>query len=254
VRPLVAVRRAVAFDPDFVSRDTVLSQLSAAASRLGRWEGFPDVEALGDVFEGERPVRFVSASPRRRRGAPADARAGYDARIALDREVPTRAGCWHDLMNALVWGTFPHAKRALHGRQHRAIAARVAPGDRTLPPTRSRELDALALLDEGGIVVLADDAAYLRSALRPAPGALREHLARGSAHAAVFGHAIYESLVLGVRPAVVAAVVLDREGDCDSAAVDRRLASAIDDPRAFRSPTELARVNLDELRLEAGAA
>ncbi len=249
VRPLVAVRRTVAFDPDFMARDPLLSQLGPAAGRLGRMATFPRVDALAAVFAGPPPVRFVSALPRRRRGAPVEARAGYDGRIALEGEVPTRTACWHDLMNALVWGTFPRAKRALHRRQYDAIAARIAPGARTLPP-RSRELDALALLDEGGVVVLADDASSLRAALRPTPGTLGDSLDRRTACAAVFGHAIFESLVLGVKPAIVAAVVLDRRGerDGDLDAIDGRLAAAIDDDDAFQSPVELARVDLDELR------
>jgi hypothetical protein len=161
-----------------------------------------------------------------------DVRSLYDARITLDREVPTRARCWHDMMNALVWGTFPAAKVALHARQHGAISARIAPGARTLPP-RTAELDALALVDEGGVVVFAP-----RS---------RDGASTASAESVyVFGHAIYESLALGVPPAIVAALVLDipvPDGD-DLAPVDRALASALADPLRFRSPTELRRFDL----------
>jgi len=174
----------------------------------------------------------------------------YDARIVLDAEVPTRGGCWHDLMNALVWGTFPRSKLALHTRQHRAIEARVAPGARTLPATRSRELDALALFDEGGVALLAPDPTRLRSApargRRPISG---PELASDDVDAVVFGHAIYESLVLGVRPAVVAGVVVERttaRGATDIAsAVDQQLATLLRDPEAMKSPSELVRVDLD---------
>src|SRR6202044_2198544 len=153
----------------------------------------PPVQAFDRVFGVERcdaPVRFVPAAPRprrRRRPFALDVSALYDARITIERVVPTRARSWHDLMNALVWGTFPRAKSALHARQHCAIAERVAPGARTLPPARTRELDALALLDEGGVVLLGGDPAW----------------------AVVFGHAIYESLALGIPPSVVAAIALE---------------------------------------------
>jgi hypothetical protein len=84
-----------------------------------------------------------------------------------------------------VWGVFPRAKAALHGRQHRAILASLPPGSTRLPGARSREHDALALLDEGGVVLL--------------------ETTRGRV-GLVFGHALYEGLVLGVRAMVARAI------------------------------------------------
>jgi hypothetical protein len=174
----------------------------------------------------------------------------YDARIVLEAQVPTRDRCWHDLMNALVWGTFPRSKFALHARQHRAITQRLSSDACRLPATRSRELDALALVDEGGVVLLTDDATRLR-ALREqhGPAVWGSMLASGEVDAVVFGHAIYESLVLGVKPAVVAAVVVEREpAETDLVcAADRGLAPVIDDTAFLRSPDELGRVDLPQM-------
>ncbi len=213
------------------------------------------MEALASVFECAPTVRFELAPPRsrgrRRPAGPVDVRALYDARIAIERVVPTRAGSWHDLMNALVWGAFPRAKSALHARQHRAIVERIEPGARSLPPVRTRELDALALLDEGGMVVLARDSRALRDALRAEGHAsLEAHLASGVAHAVVFGHAIFESLAVGLAPAVtppvVAAIVLEPplEGEPHVGEIDACLARAIEDPARLRTPAELTRVVL----------
>ncbi len=226
--------RAAPFDPDFLDRSPLFWPvvpaarcLFASASAGDERPDFPPVQSLDRVFGEDRreaPVRFVAAAPRPRRGRrphAIDVGALYDARITLDRVVPTRARSWHDLMNALVWGTFPRAKSALHARQHRAIAARVTPGARTLPPARTRELDALALLDEGGVVLLGGDVE----------------------RAIVFGHAIYESLALGLPPAVVAAITLEVE-DVTPRAVDEALARHIEDGAHFRSPDELHRVEL----------
>jgi hypothetical protein len=234
------VRRAAPFNPHFLMRDALFWPLARAARGLDRYDDFPPIEALVRVFDDDPPVRFVSAAPRRR-SAPIDQRALYDARITLDRAVPTRARCWHDLMNALVWGTFPRAKCALHARQYRAVAERLAPGARTLPPTRTPELDALALLDEGGVVLLSGDRGQARD---------RAHVvASGGKETVVFGHAIYESLVLGVLPAVVAAIVLPVDGvfekDSDVVrAVDIALASTIEDETMLRSPGELRRIRI----------
>jgi len=127
----------------------------------------------------------VSATkPRRARGLKR-ASARYDARI-VNGEVPTRPRSWHDFLNALVWATFPRSKRALHSRQASAIAAQLDTHTSALPNARTREQDALALLDEGGIVVLDAGATSL---------------------AVTFGHALYEGLVLGGPPATASALV-----------------------------------------------
>jgi len=234
MRPLVAVRTRTPFCARFCDREPLFWPLARAARALGEHADFPPVDALARVFAGTPPVKFIQACPRRGRRAPLDARALYDARITLDRAVPTRERSWHDLMNALVWGTFPSAKLALHARQHRAITERLTPGTCTLPPTRTRELDALALLDEGLTTRRA--------------GVLRAHITSATAEAVVFGHAIYESLALGVAPAVVAAIVLPRDaGEADLAInADRALAAAIRDEGVLRSPDELTRVDLRE--------
>jgi hypothetical protein len=251
MRPLVAVRNATAYDPRFVAKSPLLWAIEPAAGRLAEHDDFPPPAALDRVFEGEPPVRFVRATPRsrgRRRG-PLDLGAMYDARITLERCVPTRPRSWHDILNALVWGTFPRAKSALHARQHRAITERVARGSRTLPSTRTREQDALALVDEGGVVVLARDSGSTTAKLRAAPGRLGEMIASGAVDAVIFGHAVYESLVFGVTPAAVAAVVVGREaaeGDLVREA-DAALARALADPTRLRAPDELCRVDVLQL-------
>lgn len=250
MRPLVAVRRATPFASWRLSRSATMWPLRGAIERLGPLDAFPSCGALVRVFAGAPPVRFEPAHPRpRRRETAIDATALYDGRIALEHAVPTREGCWHDLMNALVWGTFPRAKLALHARQHRAVSARVAAGDRTLPPTRTRELDALALLDEGGVVVLADDPDAVARALRDRTASLAALQAGGTCEAVAFGHAIHESLALGVAPAAVAAVVLPRgpqERD-RLARVDDAVALALADGARFQSPEAMCRVDVSQL-------
>jgi hypothetical protein len=255
MRPLVAVRNATPYDPRFVERSPLFAPLRRAARLLPEFDDFPPPSALDRVFDGEPPVRFVQATPRarRHRRGPLDPSAMYDAKITLDGRVPTRDRSWHDLINALVWGTFPLAKRALHARQHRATTERIASGACTLPPTRTREQDALALVDEGGVVVLASHPATASASLR-SPGALREMIASGAAAAVIFGHAIYESLVFGIAPAAVAAVVVARDSsECDLVReADALLARALEDESRLLAPHELSRVDLGELWLRAG--
>jgi hypothetical protein len=265
MRPLVAVREATPYDGRFAAKSPLFWALERAARCFVDYDDFPPPAELVRVFEGVAPVRFVEAGsrPRRHRRGPLDVRSMYDATITLDRCVPTRARSWHDLMNALVWGAFPRAKRALHARQYRAISERVRPGARTLPPARTREQDALALMDEGGVLVLTSDpcaAGYeLRShscvdhaAAEPRtcrPGTLRKMIASGVAEAVIFGHAVYESLVFGVAPARVAALTLareDPEGDLARQA-DVALARVLMDESRFGGPEELLRIDVRDL-------
>jgi hypothetical protein len=256
MRPLVAIRSATPYDARFLARSPHLWPLTRAARFLSEHDDFPPPEALARVFDGEPPMRFVPASPRgrRRRRGPLDLDATYDGRITRAAVVPTRPRSWHDLLNALVWGTFPRAKRALHARQHRAMIARVAPGAWSLPPARSPEEDALALVDEGGVVISAEDPRAVSSALRVDPGSFGALTAAGALDALIFGHAVYESLVFGVAPAAVAAVVVTRGPDeaTPLQRVDAALARALDDPSRFLAPRELCRVDVSRLRAPRG--
>ncbi len=158
-----------AWNGRFFEADPRFWPIAPAARRFAEHPDWPAPEEL------EAPgVRFVTAhKPRRARRGTSDPTTGYDARV-LAGEVPTRPRSWHDFLNALVWVTFPESKRRLPARQAEAIRSAVAPGARGLPNARTREQDALALLDEGGVVVLRGRDATLTLG---------------------FGHALYEALV-----------------------------------------------------------
>jgi DUF3025 family protein len=171
----------VRWDPSFFRKSPLFWPIAEAAARLERFDDWPEPSDLGLLFSpdlGEPPVRFQPPAPKPRR-KPAATDARYDARIAVERIVPTRPRSWHDLLNALVWSSFPRAKLALHLRQHRMIAARLG-ADLRLPGARTKEQDAVAMLDEGGVVLL------------------RGH----ESCAVIFGHAIYEGLACGGPPNV----------------------------------------------------
>ena len=218
------------FDGRFYERREEHWPIARAASTFAERDEWPDVTEYTTAFEGEAPVRFELAPVKRRRpqGQLIVRSTLYDAMIVQRRVVPTRPRMWHDYLNALVWATFPRSKLALHGRQHRAIEQWIPPGATQLPNARTRELDALALVDEGGILILdRGDAGEL---------------------AVLFGHALFEGLVLE-QPAMVArAVVLDARGHeapSDAAGAvrlaDALLAATLADERRIVSPDELPR-------------
>jgi len=176
------------WDPRFYERDPRFAPIAEAARVFRDRIDWP----MPEEYVPAGGVRFVSMKkPRRARNrAPVDPENMYDACI-LRGVVPTRPRCWHDFLNALVWATFPNAKRALHERQAELVRAWVTPGAKTLPNARSREHDALAMIDEGGVIVLDD-------------------------RTIAFGHALYEGLVFGT-PAMIARAVRLEDSDVDRA-------------------------------------
>src|SRR5262249_23742435 len=120
---------------------------------------------------------------------------------------------WHDFLNALVWATFPESKRRIHALQASALVHASAACAHTLPNARTREQDALALLDEGGVLELSAEG---------------ESLLRG------FGHALYEGLVRGGPAATASCLTFELARlpvrDVAAAVADRLLAQRLDAP------------------------
>jgi hypothetical protein len=198
------------WDPTFVLRHDLFETVADAARPFSKMSAFPTPEQIDEALASRAGVRFVRQAPRSRRSRePVEPDSMYDARIVKEGAVPTRPGSWHDFLNALVWATFPIAKRALHERQHRLVV-RAGPA----APKRTTELDALALVDEGGIAIVQ-----------------RKKL--------VFGHAVYESLVRGWRPPVAAAIQLA----CTADEVDSALAAFVE---KVATPRDMHRVSLGD--------
>jgi hypothetical protein len=222
------MRRAVPFDPRLVERHPLFWPLGRAAGAFAGYADWPPVAAWGAVFAATTapPVGFTVAAPRPRRAGrrpPFDQAKLYDVSIIERGQVPSRERSWHDFANALVWGTFPLAKAALHRRQGAMLAARIDPDAPRHPPHRTREGDGLAMLDEGGVVALAAPDAELRL---------------------VFGHAVYEGFVLGV-PRMTARMVRLPVAALDADAVaqaDAAFASLLADPTLSTLPEALPRV------------
>lgn len=193
--------------------------LRPAADALRDLADWPSLDALNDRLDahvnpaGLAPVRFAASAPRSRRAKRRELAELYDVRIHREGLVATRVANPHDLFNALVWASFPRAKRALARRQHDAHVRRLGADARRLPNARSREQDTLAMIDEGGVICAA-------------------------AGRVLFGHALYEHLWAGdagVRgyPVQVA-----------DGALDQALAEALADASRFVDPGSVVAVPL----------
>lgn len=109
--------------------------LSAARSELSVYSGVT-AQSCTELIPRfvAPPVRAVSAIE-------------FERRVVEDNELIVRGDSLHDLMNALVWLTFPRTKRAIS-------EAHVALGVTADGKTRPRRRDVLTLFDEAGIMLL----------------------------------------------------------------------------------------------------
>lgn len=202
-----------AFDGAFFQKSSAFWPIVRAARHFASRSDWPEVEEYDALLE--RPsVCFRPARGRpRRRPHPVEPRTLYDGRIVLDGVVPTRAGSWHDYLNALVWAAFPQAKLALHRRQLAELVREVEQNDGRLPGARTKSHDAVAAIDEGGVI-----------------------LVRAKTEVPIlFGHALFEELALRARSVVPRAMVIDAPEVPDDpvellAAADAGLARRLTEP------------------------
>jgi hypothetical protein len=219
--------------------------VAPALHTLRDLDAFPavrDLDArLGALLpprEGGRYRLVEDRSVRPRKAPPRPVSERYDVVIDARGEIPTRPDNWHDLFNALVWASFPRAKSRLSARQRRLHEERARRGDDTNARTRAQ--DALALLDEGGVLSLCapGDLDTLTRALSDRP--LAEIVREGRARVLLFGHAALEHLVHGdgVRAVVIPLAVEDPHGPLSvvRARTDLALAATLDDDGAFAGP------------------
>lgn len=101
------------------------------------------------VVQNGIPLRFVA-----QQYGKLPFEAEYEPRCYLKGEVPTRADNWHDLLNALVWLTFPKTKAVLNARHYAALVEERASGN----TRRGAVRDVNTLLDESGVIVVYADA------------------------------------------------------------------------------------------------
>ena len=182
------------------------------------------------------------------------ARGNYEARIFDEGILPVRRGSLHDLFNLLAWATFPLSKGCINRIHKDAMATEVA-------GNRGARRDFLTLVDEAGVIVLVDDAGSadrLASKIREIRRGPEELYARAmhgalrafNARLTVFGHALFESLVLRPEtlPKVGAfAVIMDSPVGIDltAAQMDQRLACFLEANSPDLHPSMFPSLRLD---------
>ena len=160
--------------------------------------------AAGLKTESGEQLRFVP---------PGAKDAYYEARVFQTGEVETRPDNPHDWFNALAWLAFPKTKARIN-----ALHARELPKD---PKGRRGPLrDLLTIFDEGGAIVVCEDAGLL-DLLRAGAWKALFHENRGRVQqkmkVTVFGHATMEQW-LDPRPGITCKSIVLSGGDLDAGA------------------------------------
>ncbi len=182
------------WDPTALLQSSLFAPLHPVLARLegGGFPALSDCNALlaecqpAISVQGGLPLRFVAQEQSK---LPFEAQ--YEPRCYLRGEVQMRGKVWHDLLNALVWLTFPKAKVAINARHYQALtnASNIPEGK------RGAVRDMATLFDESGVVVVCADA-ELDNLLRDFQWKELFWWRRGQVSAAmgfyVFGHGLYE--------------------------------------------------------------
>lgn len=238
----------VPFRPSFADEHPAFSPYAALAARFAPLGRFPSAEELDRALS--LPVRFVAQGQHPR--GPDHRPLGYHASITEHRVVPTRPSSWHDFFVALVWAVFPHSKRLIHALYLGDDRLPVSDALRTCPTGRTRANDALALLDEGGLLVAVRSASFDAHRCLLLAGhtdAVLALVASREARAVVIGHALLEHLAVAptrVRGAALAVPVddLDQPLPALVEALDASLSSRLGGPGPSLHPDDFARVEL----------
>jgi hypothetical protein len=201
-------RAALLQSPLFAPLHPILADLEAG--------GFPTLQDCNALLtsrpllitvQSGSPLRFVAQECGK---LPFEAQ--YEPRCYLKGEVQMRAHNWHDLLNALVWLTFPKTKSILNARHYDALIEERA----SAIPRRGAVRDVNTLLDESGVIVVyadADLAELLRNFKWKELFWQRREQVRAGMGFYLFGHGLYEKalqpyvgmtgqgLLLAVEPA-----------------------------------------------------
>lgn len=187
-----------AWDKQALQHSPIFLPLQECIGRLGH-TNFPTLQECNALLETIHPSICVSNGlplkfvPQEKGKLAFEAQ--YEPRCFLKGEVPTREFNWHDLLNALIWLTFPKSKAAINALHYRSLTASKA-DDKQLPQSqRGAVRDSLTLLDESGVIVAYSDdglATLLREfQWKDLFWQQRSQIASGMGFY-VFGHGLYE--------------------------------------------------------------
>ena len=186
------------WQPNLLLENPIFAPLHALIAALPR-DQFPRLDELNALLnkhlDGDAELRVAAGHALRfvpQQAGKLGFEAQYEPRCYLSGEVQTRENNWHDLLNALVWLTFPRTKAAINARH---FAALLRPLSAT-GSQRGAARDSNTLLDESGVIVACANpklAALLREFQWCELFWWQRALVQNEMGFYLFGHGLYET-------------------------------------------------------------
>lgn len=192
---LTYMHKTLAWDKQVLLQSPLFAPLHPILSNL-EVDHFPTLETCNALLSAYQPNITVQQGMSLHFVAQALGKQGfesqYEPRCYLKGEVQMRENNWHDLLNALVWLTFPKAKAAINARHYYALtsSAKDLTGSQ-----RGAVRDVNTLLDESGVIVVCAEqelAALLRDFQWQELFWRQREQVKTSMGFYIFGHGLYE--------------------------------------------------------------
>jgi len=145
------------WNPDFLKLSPIFDSIREVTLPFTQFDQWPTLEQFSDEFI-KRNIQSHNGNliqPVPQGYTPEKFDDYYESRIYLKGELQTRLENWHDFFNATAWLQFPKIKSALNALHYETSVNRE-PGT-----NRSPLENAIALFDECGAIIVADDEKYL---------------------------------------------------------------------------------------------
>lgn len=252
----MGVNRDVSWQPNPLLENPIFAPLHALIASLPR-DQFPSLCELNALLNqhtaGREALRVAAGHALRfvpQQLGKLGFEAQYEPRCYLTGEVQTRENNWHDLLNALVWLTFPRAKAAINARHFAALQA----GEPVGKSQRGAVRDSNTLLDESGVIVACANpklAALLRDFQWHELFWQQRAAVQNEMGFYVFGHGLYEKAMQPYIGITGQGIIMDVareffswEAARQHAHLDEQLASYWRNPAHCLSTRELCPVPL----------
>ncbi len=187
--------KSLAWNKTALLQSPLFAPLNPILSRI-KDEQFPSLPTCNNLLAEYQPNITVQQGLPLRFVAQVLGKQGfesqYEPRCYLKGEVQMREANWHDLLNALVWLTFPKSKAAINARHYHALTNATT---QVTGSQRGAVRDVNTLLDESGVIVVCADAELATLLCDFQWQELfwqQRELVKASMGFYIFGHGLYE--------------------------------------------------------------
>ena len=141
------------WNPEFLEISPIFESIDEVAQPFTQFKQWPTLDQFAIEFKKRNIQSYnsIQIKPVKQGDTPEKFDDLYESRIYLKGELQTRLENWHDFFNAMSWLQFPKTKSTLNNLHFENSKTRVS------GTNRSPLENAIALFDECGAIIIADD-------------------------------------------------------------------------------------------------